>query len=133
LGENQTFLGASLAYAPPEFFLGGIPTLQSDIYSASVVLFTLLTFRPLLKNNNNQFAVFGQQMENRSLERVKKSDIPDCVKECLLRGLSFKPEERFKSVAEYHQALLGCIRELNLDLEDKDKIHQETSRFFVIH
>jgi serine/threonine protein kinase len=96
------------AYMAPEQLAGGNVTRAADIYSASVVLWELLTGRRL----------FESKMDASLLERATvKIDRPSSIVPSLtpaldglvLRGLAGDPDQRFSSARAMARAIEDCI------------------------
>lgn len=84
----------SLRYAAPELLLGGHASGQSDIYSAAIVIYEMLTGRVPSKT-----------------QWVPPSDlifpIPEDLDTVLRKALAPSPDQRFATASEFAQALAG--------------------------
>ncbi|WP_295450969.1 serine/threonine-protein kinase [uncultured Thiodictyon sp.] len=103
LNSDLTHFGDQLgspAYMSPEQFLGETIDIRSDLFSAGIVLYELLTgARP--------FA--GQRMPDIHYRSVTSVDpkLPPAVDKVLRKALALRPADRFQSADEFAAALAG--------------------------
>jgi serine/threonine-protein kinase len=97
-------------YMAPEQFDDGTATRQSDIFSASVMLWEMLTGRHLRENVG--FAGVTRQMLDAEAPSVRSivPDVPDAIDAIVMRGLARKPEQRFDTAAEMVAAIEAATR-----------------------
>lgn len=93
--QEASKLAGTLAYIAPEVLQGGRPNAQSDIYSLGVTLYEALTGHLPLVGRTAEFGV-GRASGGGSLEQV------------LERAIAPVSAARFKSAAEFHDALLSA-------------------------
>lgn len=127
--EISGFLGGSLAYAPLEFFTGGRPSPQFDLYSATAVFFDLLAFRQVLDNANTQYQAFAMLAEEKNLEKVRTADFPGPLKNLLLRGLAKEPGDRFASAREFRAELTKIAESLAVPWRDRALLGATAAKF----
>jgi len=127
--EISGFLGGSLAYAPLEFFTGGRPSPQFDLYSASAVFFDLLTFRQVLDNVNSQYNAFAKLAEEKNLETVRAMGFPGPLENLLLRGLAKQSADRFASAREFRTSLAEVAEALAVPWRDRALLHETATKF----
>ncbi len=97
-----------LCYLSPEQLTGEISR-QSDIYSAAVVLWEVLTSERLFQGDNPGEMI--QQILNRKVLRPSAlvSGLPAAVDDIILKGLARDPADRFATAREMALALERCL------------------------
>lgn len=98
-------LRGALAYTAPEILSGGVPTVQSDLFAASVMLWEALTARPLFRGVN-AVETF-EQVLTAPLQSPSElvPSVPAGVGQVVIRGLARAPAERFESARQMAVAL----------------------------
>jgi serine/threonine-protein kinase len=94
-----------LSYAAPEQLSLGESDRRTDVYSAAVIFWELLTLRRAFRSDN-QLHVLKQVMGgeiSRPSEHVE--GIPEAVEAIVMRGLSKNPDDRFANAEEMALAL----------------------------
>lgn len=99
-------LKGKFEYMSPEQARGEQVSQQSDIFSAGIILYEMLTGRRLFKTDS----------EIKTLEKIKKVDIkppsalnpniPQRLDDLVMKALTSKTEDRFRDAREYQHALL---------------------------
>lgn len=106
--ETITFAGSlvgSVHYFSPEQARGGSADIQSDIYSASVVLYETATGTlPFIAESPVSVALKQISEEPVPPSHINPSISPE-LEEIILKGMNKKPEDRFSSAGEMKQAL----------------------------
>ncbi len=95
----------TLEYMSPEILMGENATAASDMYSCGIVTYQLLTGQLPFKHPNDWSLV---EMHRNSAPPPLRSlvpDIPKPLEAAVLRALSKKPKDRFKSAAEMSRVL----------------------------
>ena len=94
--------GSRINYLAPEVLAGGEPTVPSDIYSAGVTLYRLLSGRypygKLASATRSEAGEFTPPSRHRP-------DTPPWLDEALTRACARDPAARFRSAAEFAEAL----------------------------
>ena len=103
LTQAGTVMG-SPSYMSPEQFLGQTVDGRSDLYSAGVVLYELLTGEVPFSGSftNVMHKVLNEQPSPPSVLNVH---VPQSADALIARALAKRPSERFQSAAEFKQAL----------------------------
>ncbi|HVE50655.1 MAG TPA: protein kinase [Casimicrobiaceae bacterium] len=113
---QHTALGDVLGtpnYMSPEQVLGQKVDARSDLYSAGVVLYKLLTGAlPFEGDSIITVAVKIAQTEAPNIEKLR-GDAPLALRRVVERALRKQPEKRFQTGEEMAQALSGVARDLN--------------------
>ncbi len=105
------FIG-KVRYASPEQFSGHVDA-RSDLYSFGVVLYELLTgSMPII--GHNQMAIIAGHVSRppRPFEETDpEGKIPLPVRNAVMKALAKNPDERFRTAAEFSEALREAIPE----------------------
>jgi eukaryotic-like serine/threonine-protein kinase len=113
---QQTQVGNVLGtphYMSPEQVLGEKVDSRSDLFSAGVVLYQLLTGHvPFQGDTLISVAYKITKAEAPSLDRLHP-ELPLSLRRVIERALRKQPEKRFQTGEEFAQALIGVARELN--------------------
>jgi tetratricopeptide (TPR) repeat protein len=107
-GENLTKVGQRFgtpAYMSPEQSLGRTVDARSDLYSLTVVLYEMLTGRPLFVADDEEGLLVMHAAK--APPPLGAGFVPE-LEELVRRGLAKKPEDRYASAAEYLKALDRC-------------------------
>ncbi|MDH5675865.1 MAG: protein kinase [Myxococcales bacterium] len=103
-----------LPYLALEMFKGDDPTPQSDVYSAAVMLYEMLTGQnPFVGRDTADIYFKILNTVPQSVHAVR-DDAPERIDDVLFRALSKKPEERYSSAGEF----AGALRALRSDSEE---------------
>jgi serine/threonine protein kinase len=106
---NAGFMMGTPAYMAPEQVLGHEIDARADIYALGVVFYRLVTAQ-LPFRGETPFAMAQAQVNNQPTPvRTVRADLPPWVDEVMTRSLAKKPEERFQSAVEFHEALARCL------------------------
>ena len=110
LTAAETTFGTA-AYMAPEQARGESVTGASDIYSAGVVLFEMLTGRlPFAAETAVAMLMAHQEVTAPSPQMVAPGNrISDRVNECVLRAMAKRPADRFQSARQFLGELQGDI------------------------
>ncbi|MBV8934309.1 MAG: protein kinase [Alphaproteobacteria bacterium] len=96
----------TMGYAPPELFSGKVEP-RSDIYSLGATMFHLLTGSD---PQDNPLLIFDFNKNPRP--RQINPGISNEMEQILMRAVEYKPEGRFRSAAEMHDALGAHLERL---------------------
>ncbi|MFO1302315.1 MAG: protein kinase [Burkholderiales bacterium] len=112
---QQTQVGNVLGtphYMSPEQVIGEKVDSRSDLFSAGVVLYQLLTGHlPFEGDTLISVAYKITKTDPPSLDKIR-SDLPLSLRRVIERALKKQPDKRFQTGEEFAQALLGVQREL---------------------
>jgi serine/threonine-protein kinase len=112
---TQTQIGNVLGtphYMSPEQVVGEKVDSRSDLFSAGVVLYQLLTGHlPFEGDTLISVAYKITKTDPPSLDKVR-ADLPLSLRRIIERALKKQPDKRFQSGEEFAQALIGVSREL---------------------
>ena len=113
LTQVGTVLGTPV-YMSPEQFMGLAADRRSDIYSAGVILYQLLTGeRPFTGSNMTIIMHKVLHQEPVSPDRLNP-DIPEALREVVKKAMAKQPEERFQTAAKFMEALKFAVESLAL-------------------
>lgn len=102
-------LVGTIEYMSPEQVRGKQTDARSDIYSAGIVLYEMLTGRVPF-SSDSEYDLMRQQIEEAPPPpRQFLAGIPDLVEGAILRSLAKKPEDRFETAGEFRAALLSAL------------------------
>lgn len=105
----------TLPYMAAELFDGGEASVASDVYALGIIVFELLTgTRPYAARGSSLVA---QILEYRNLQEkgaggklsTLRPDLTDRIEKALLKALSYRPEDRYRSVREFETALVSAL------------------------
>jgi eukaryotic-like serine/threonine-protein kinase len=123
---QQTQIGNVLGtphYMSPEQVIGEKVDSRSDLFSAGVVLYQLLTGHlPFEGDTLISVAYKITKTDPPSLDKVR-SDLPLSLRRVIERALKKQPDKRFQTGEEFAQALVGVQRELADEAEKKGRAH----------
>ena len=93
------------AYMAPEQVRGEEVDQRMDLYSATVMLYRLLTSRLPFEAESPVTLIHSQLSDPPTPPRQFRPDLPDWIDAILARGLAKSPGDRFQTAAEFRQAL----------------------------
>ncbi len=103
-------------YMAPEIFKGGKASIQSDVYSLGILAYELLTAkRPFQGKTYNQLMQAHLSKVPANPKHLRK-DLDKSVAFAIMKAISGSPEKRFKTVAEFREALEKVIK---VDISEK--------------
>jgi len=104
LTEAGTTIGTP-DYMSPEQLSGSELDPRSDLYSAGVVLFECLTGRVPFEADTTWSLIAKHLEEAPPDPRTLNADVPDALARVVLKAMGKRPEERYRSASELHDAL----------------------------
>ncbi len=125
--SQQTRFGAVLGtpnYMSPEQAMGQKVDARSDLFSAGVVLYELLTGkRPFEAESIVTLAVRIAKEDPPPIDKLRR-DVPPGLRRAVDRCLSKQPERRFQSGQELAEALIKVARELTEETDSEGRPHR---------
>jgi len=119
LTQTGTVMGTP-AYMSPEQ-AAGEPSIdaRSDIYSLGVTMFQMMTGRVPFADAGPSFGriLAAHLQQAPPLPRTLNPDVPAELEEIILKTLEKSPDDRYQSMSELHDALLGCMERLGISAE----------------
>lgn len=122
LGTSTGRVKGKLAYLAPEALQGSEVDARTDIFSAGVIAYELLTAKPLFSGRNDY----------ETIQRVRHVDprppselnpaCPDGLDDIVFRAIEKDPTERFQTAAEMRDALLALCADRHINAT-----HRETA------
>jgi serine/threonine protein kinase len=104
----QTLTGmikGKVAYMPPEQVLGREVDHRADIFSAGVVLWEMLTGRPLFLRSNEAATLYAIMNAPVPPPSKMRADVPRQLDEIVLRAVARTPGERFETAEQMGAAV----------------------------
>jgi serine/threonine-protein kinase len=111
-GERLTRTGTSIgtaAYMSPEQFAGTQVDGRSDMYSLACVLYEMLVGEVPFTGPDAMAIMARHTMEAVPSIRVVRSNVSDQVEDVIMRALEKVPSDRFPTVTQFKDALLGGL------------------------
>ncbi len=115
LTQTNSVMG-SVHYLPPEQAAGKSATVKSDIYSAGILMYELLTGSVPFKGDNAVEIALKQMKEKLPSVRKQNPLIPQSVENILIKATAKNPKNRYDSVREMHDDLVKCLQNPNEDV-----------------
>jgi serine/threonine protein kinase len=104
----QTLTGmikGKVAYMPPEQVLGREVDHRADVFSAGVVLWEMLTGRPLFLRSNEAATLYAIMNAPVPPPSKMRADVPRQLDDIVLRAVARSPSERFDSAEQMGAAV----------------------------
>lgn len=114
LTQTNSVMG-SVHYLPPEQANGNGATVQSDIYSAGILMYELLTGKIPFKGENAVEIAIKHMKEAIPSVCELNPEIPQSVENVILKACAKNPKNRYKSAMEMHDDLKTCLDKSRLD------------------
>jgi serine/threonine-protein kinase len=108
LTQTNSVMG-SVHYLPPEQAAGKSATVKSDIYSAGILMYELLTGSVPFKGDNAVEIALKQMKEKLPSVRKQNPLIPQSVENILIKATAKNPKNRYDTVREMHDDLVKCL------------------------
>jgi serine/threonine protein kinase len=109
--EKGDAVSGTVYYTAPEILMGAESTVASDIYSMGVVFYEILT---------GGVPFDGEKVEDVALKQIKDHfpepskrvpDIPRSLDKIVVKACRKRPEERFVSATEMHEAIVAALKD----------------------
>jgi eukaryotic-like serine/threonine-protein kinase len=109
--ENGDAVSGTVYYTAPEILMGAESSIASDIYSMGVVFYEILT---------GGVPFDGEKVEDVALKQIKDHfpepskrvpDIPRSLDKIVVKACRKRPEERFSSALEMHDAIVAAMKD----------------------
>ena len=110
-GQKLTATGMSIgtaAYMSPEQFSGEKVDGRSDTYSVACVLYEMLVGQVPFTGPNAMAIMARHTMQAVPSIRLVRSSVPEEVEDAIMHALEKVPADRFASVSDFKDALLGA-------------------------
>ncbi len=114
LTQTNSVMG-SVHYLPPEQANGDGATIQSDIYSAGILMYELITGKLPFKGENAVEIAIKHMKEQIPSIVDERPEIPQSVENIILRACAKNPKNRYTSATEMHEDLRTCLDKSRLD------------------
>ncbi len=108
LTQTNSVMG-SVHYLPPEQAAGQTATTKSDIYSAGILMYELLTGSVPFKGENAVEIALKQMKERIPSIRKQNPLIPQSVENIVLKATAKNPKNRYDSIKEMHEDLVHAL------------------------
>ena len=119
LTQTGTVMGTP-AYMSPEQAAGDSSIdARSDIYSLGVTMFQMVTGKLPFADAGPSFGriLAAHLQQAPPLPRALNPDVPAELEEIILKTLEKRPDDRYQSMSELHDTLLGCMERLGISAE----------------
>ena len=115
LTQTNSVMG-SVHYLPPEQASGKTATMKSDIYSAGILMYELLTGSVPFKGDNAVEIALKQMKERIPSIRKQNPLIPQSVENIILKCTAKNPKNRYETIREMHDDVIHAL--------DEDRINE---------
>ena len=102
------------AYISPEQIAGNAADGRSSIYTLGVILFQMLTGKLPFPARPFKDAMLAHLQRPPPRPSVLNPELPADVEAIILKMLAKAPKDRYQSMAELHETLLGCMERLGI-------------------
>lgn len=120
LTQTNSVMG-SVHYLPPEQASGKGATIQSDIYSAGILMYELLTGSVPFKGDNAVEIALKQMKERIPSIRKQNPLIPQSVENIVLKATAKNPKNRYASIRDMYEDIVHAM--------DSDKVNENKYEF----
>ena len=117
LTQTNSVMG-SVHYLPPEQASGKTATTKSDIYSAGILMYELLTGSVPFKGDNAVEIALKQMKERIPSIRKQNPLIPQSIENIVLKATAKNPKNRYESIHDMHE---DVIHALDPERQDESK------------
>lgn len=95
---------------PPEFFLGGVGTPESDIFQVGLTLYRAANGDPFFKEQRARYGTLDEIKQAVISGKLPKRDafvahVPDSLRRVIRKAMSVEKAKRFRSAVEFSNAL----------------------------
>jgi tRNA A-37 threonylcarbamoyl transferase component Bud32/HAMP domain-containing protein len=121
---DQTQMGAVLGtpnYMSPEQVQGLTVDARSDLFSAGVVLYQMLTGHLPFEGDSMISVVYKIANTDAPTLDALRPDLPLSLRRVIARALKKSPEKRYQTGEQFAQALIGIAREIDEEARRKGK------------
>ncbi len=94
-----------IAYMSPEHILARGVDRRSDVFSAGIVLWELLTGQPLFARDSDAATLYAVVSDPIPLPSTYRAEVPPPLDAVVARALAREPQDRFESAEALHAAL----------------------------
>lgn len=119
LTQTNSVMG-SVHYLPPEQANGKGATTKSDIYSAGILMYELLTGVVPFKGDNAVEIALKQMKERIPSIRKQNPLIPQSVENIVLKATAKNPKNRYDTIQEMHE---DVIHAMDPDRQNESRYH----------
>ncbi len=124
---QRTVIAGTPAYMAPE---QGDPELavtadeRSDLFSAGAILYEMLAGRPPFPGQSIESVRDPRRWEQMRPLATFRPDVPASIEAVVIKGLSYRPDDRYSSVLEWSDALTAAMARSG----ESVMVHQERAR-----
>jgi serine/threonine protein kinase len=113
IGEKNTSdaVSGTIFYTAPEILLGGASTPSSDIYSMGVVFYEILVGNVPFEGKNPEEVAIKQIKNHFPTPSSTVPSIPKALDKIVIKSCRKRPEERFLSAQEMHDAISSAMKD----------------------
>ena len=90
---------------------------RSDVYSLGIVMYQLATGRVPFRGKSTAETLVAQMQSQAQAPRSIEPSMPEAYERIVVRALAKEKADRWQSMAELHDAILGCLNDLGLSAE----------------
>lgn len=108
LSTRHGVLLGTAPYMSPEQVEGGPIDARSDVFSLGAVLYELLTGRRAFEGDSPVSTMAAVQRDTPAPARQVRPGVPRALEDVVARCLEKRPERRYASAVELHEALVAC-------------------------
>lgn len=127
-GTASAYIAGSPPYMAPEQIAGDAVDPRTDVYALGVTLYELLSGRVPFEGST-QAEIFQRIRKRKATPLGRhRGDLPPSVVQLVARATAWRPDDRFQTAEEFHQALKSTLDRLETSGTPEPQARERRSR-----